>query len=88
MEDKFLIKQRIRELINIIYNKYSCIGGELHLVLDNHNIEDYNIQWCLDNSITEIENKEEKEVYFECAKLLLKLSYISRKRLLISGYKK
>lgn len=83
MEDKFLIKQRIRELINIIYTKYSCVGGELHLVLDNFNIEDHHIQWCLDNSIVEIKNKDEKEVYSECAKLLLKLSYSSRKRLLI-----
>lgn len=82
MEDKLLIKQRIRELINIIYNKYSRVGGELHFVLDNNNIEDYNIQWCLDNGIAEIENKDKKEVYSECARLLLKLSYTLRKRLL------
>lgn len=81
--NKFLIKQRIRKLINIIYNNYSNIGGALHIVLDDSNIEDSNIQWCLNNSIAEILNTEEKNIYTECAKLLLQLSYSSRKRLLM-----
>ena len=80
--DKFLIKQRIHELVNIIYTNYSCAGGSLHIVLDDGNLEDYNIQWCLDNSIAKIVNKEEKKIYNECAELLLKLSYSSRKRTL------
>jgi len=80
--DKFLIKQRIHELVNIIYTDYNCVGGELHLVLDNGNIEDDNIQWCLDNSIAKITNEDEKKIYTECAELLLKLSYSSRKRTL------
>lgn len=80
--DKYLIKQRIRELIKIIYTKYNCAGGHLHIVLDDCNIEDDNIVWCLENSISKIINKEEKKIYTECAELLLKLSYSSRKRLL------
>ena len=82
MIDKFLIKQRIHELVNIIYNTYNGVGGALHIVLDDGNIEDYNINWCLDNSINEIANEEEKKIYTECAELLLKLSYSSRKRTL------
>lgn len=82
MLDKFLIKQRIRELIGIIYDKYSVVGGELHIVLDDGNIENVNIQWCLENAIAKISDEEEKKVYEECAKLLLKLSYSSRKRLI------
>lgn len=80
--DKFLIKQRIRELVNIIYENYSGVGGELHIVLDDGNLEDSSINWCLNNSIAKITNEEEKKIYTECAELLLKLSYSSRKRTL------
>lgn len=80
--DNFLIKQRIHELINIIYTKYSCAGGALHIVLDDKNIEDDHIHWCLDNAISKIFDEEEKKIYTECAELLLKLSYSSRKKLL------
>lgn len=83
LEDKFLIKQRILELVEIIYSKYNNAGGALHIVLDDDNLEDHNIQWCIDNSIAKIENEDEKKIYLECAKLLLKLSYSSRKRLLM-----
>jgi hypothetical protein len=82
--DKFLIKQRIRELVSIIYDDYSGVGGKLHIVLDDGNLDDCSINWCLNNSIAEITNEEEKKIYTECAELLLKLSYSSRKRTLNS----
>jgi len=69
-------------LVKIIYNNYSCVGGALHIVLDDGNIEDDNIKWCLDSPIKDLQDKVEKETYDECANLLLKLSYSSRKRLL------
>lgn len=78
--DKFLIKQRVRELISIIYNNYSGVGGELHIVLDDRNVEDSSINWCLNNNIAKLPDGEAKDIYTECAKLLLKLSYSSRKR--------
>lgn len=81
MEDKYLIKQRILDLVKIIYTKYSCVGGALHIVLDDYNIEDGHIKSCL-NDIKYIKDKEERSIYRECAELLLKLSYSSRKRLL------
>lgn len=79
--NNFEIKQRIRELIKIIYNKYSCVGGQLHIVLDDENIEDGHIKYCL-QCIDKIEDQEERNVCKECAELLLKLSYSARKRLL------
>lgn len=80
--DKFQIKERIRELVGIIYEDYSDVGGALHIVLDDYNIEDDHIKWCLDKSIKEIVDEEEKAIYKECAELLLQLSYSSRKRLI------
>lgn len=80
--DNFEIKQRIQELINIIYTRYSVVGGALHIVLDDKNLEDSDIRWCLNNSIMKISNEKEKKIYTECAELLLKLSYSSRKRTL------
>ena len=80
--NNFEIKQRILELKNIIYRKYNTVGGKLHIVLDDGNVEDDNINWCLKNSIAKISDEEEKKVYTECAELLLKLSYSSRKRLI------
>lgn len=79
--NNFEIKQRIRELIKVIYNKYSCVGGQLHIVLDDENIEDGHIKYCLEG-IDKIEDQEERSIYQECAELLLKLSYSARKRLL------
>lgn len=79
--DNYEIKQRIRELINIIYNEYSNVGGALHMVLDDENIENDDIIFCR-SQINEIDNVKERLVYSECAELLLKLSYSSRKRLL------
>ncbi|MDC4245669.1 hypothetical protein [Clostridium perfringens] len=79
--NNFEIKQRIRELIKIIYNKYSCVGGQLHIVLDDENIENDHIEYCL-QCIDKIEDQEERNTYKECAELLLKLSYSARKRLL------
>ena len=79
--NNYEIKQRIRELIKIIYNKYSCVGGQLHIVLDDGNIENGHIEYCL-QCIDKIEDQEERNIYRECVELLLKLSYSARKRLL------
>ena len=76
------IKERIRELVGIIYDEYSEVGGELHIVLDDYNIEDKHIKYCLEDCISMIVDEKEKAVYKECAELLLQLSYSSRKRLL------
>ena len=79
------IKKRILELKEIIYTKYNGVGGELHIVLDDHNTEDYYINWCINNCINKIEDNKERQIYLECAKLLLKLSNSKRLRLLKEG---
>lgn len=82
------IKNRINELIAIIYENYNCVGGALHLVIDNHNLDDDDINWCINNSISNIKDNKERQIYLECAKLLLKLSYSSRCRLIIHDNKR
>ena len=74
------IKQRITELRNIIYEK-DCAGGALHIVLDDLNVEDDHIKWCLNNSIAEINDEQEKQIFTECANLLLQLSFSARTKL-------
>ncbi|MBN1074696.1 hypothetical protein DVV91_10115 [Clostridium botulinum] len=82
------IKNRIYELISIIYNNYDCVGGALHLLIDNQNLRDEDIKWCINNSISKIRDNKERQIYLECARLLLKLSYSSRCRLIIYGNKR
>lgn len=50
-------------------------------MLDDENIENGHIEYCL-QCINKIEDQEERNIYKECAELLLKLSYSARKRLL------
>lgn len=66
-------------LIKEIYKK-SIVGGALHIVLDDGNFEDHNIVWCLENSIPEIKDNEEKKLFEECANNLLKMSISQRYR--------
>ena len=42
----------MKELINEYY-EYTLVGGNLHNVLDDHNLEDDHIDWCLNNSVKE-----------------------------------
>lgn len=76
------IKERILELKDIIYNDYNCVGGALHIILDDKNLDDYFIRWCINNSIPKIKDNKERQIYSECAKLLLKLSYSARCKLI------
>lgn len=84
---KYLTKQlykRTIELIREIYKTYTC-GGALHIVLDDDNVEDDSIQWCIDNAINkDFENyhknaksdndiEEDKLIFLECANNLLKM---------------
>lgn len=62
--------QETIELIREIYKSHPT-GGELHIVLDDYNVEDYHIQWCIDNPIKECENLAAKELYLKCANNLL-----------------
>lgn len=69
-----------------IYKKHSA-GGALHIVLDDGNTESHHIQWCLDNSIPEIENIKERELFEKCAKNLLKMSEKKRNKCITQAFK-
>ena len=75
------IKKRIACLVDIIYDD-NCVGGALHIVLDDGNIRSEDINWCLENTIEEMPEGNAKKIYKECAELLLILSYSKRKKLL------
>lgn len=68
------------ELIKQIYKKYPS-GGALHIVLDDDNVEDSDILWCLKNSIPDEEfcKAEDRALFEKCATNLLKLG-TERKR--------
>ena len=49
----------IREYVSCLYKLDGCCtGGLLHIVLDDGNLDDDDIKWCLDRCI---ENPEEEE---------------------------
>ena len=60
------------EMIVKIYQKEPC-GGALHIVIDDDNTEDTFIAWCLENSIREMEEGPEKDLFRQCAINLIKL---------------
>lgn len=72
-------------LIKKIYVKYST-GGALHIVLDDNNVSDGNILWCLRNSILDEEfcDIEDRELFELCAINLLKLRTEEKRNLCIS----
>ena len=71
---KPLYKETI-SLIKEIYKSHSA-GGDLHIVLDDGNTEDYHIQWCIDN--LECNDPKERELYIKCANNLLKMEVSQR----------
>lgn len=75
--------RRAREAIKIVYN-YSAVGSGLHIVLDDENVEDSHIRWCLENSIPEIKNALERCACEMCAELLLRLPLSAREQLIHS----
>ena len=79
---------RTKFLIKEIYKLHN-VGGPLHIVLDDYNIEDHHITYCLDNSIvtcwyhnlSEKDNELLKKYCVECAENLLGMSYTRRKKI-------
>jgi hypothetical protein len=69
------LKTETIELICKIYEKYPT-GGALHIVLDDDNVENHHIEWCLKEAIPNPEfcKPEDVEIMTKCAKNLLKLS--------------
>jgi hypothetical protein len=66
-------------LILKIYWKYSAVGGALHIVLDDGNIDNDSIIFCL-NEIRKINWVDEHTTYKECAENLLSMTMAYRRK--------
>ena len=65
-------KQALYDLIAKIYAKHP-VGGALHVVLDDLNVTDRSIQWCLENMDEPIYTVADRQLFSRCAELLLML---------------
>jgi len=76
-KEKHQLYEETLQLKHKIYEKYP-VGGILHIVLDDGNLKNSNIEYC----IGEIEKLEEdKELFLKCANNLLKMTQTQRLKL-------
>lgn len=62
------LQQDIDFLVTAIY-EYNSVGGPLHIVLDDCNVDTNSIKWCMENTIP----KEEDIVVRICSEKLCEL---------------
>lgn len=70
----------INKLVRLLYDDLGeCCGGLLHIVLDDGNLEDHNIQWCIEY-VNKPENadREDRLICLEIATKMLDLSIEER----------
>lgn len=72
-----MIQEDIKKLNDAIY-EINSVGGPLHIVLDDANLEDKDIIWCLENSIKEEEDIVLRVLCRELANILLGLTIKER----------
>ena len=71
--------EEVKEICKLVKTLYddmgeSC-GGMLHIVLDDGNIEDWNLQWCIEYcNREENANRHDKNICLEIAHKMLNLS--------------
>ena len=63
-------KQAVYDVIAKIYAKHP-VGGALHIVLDDLNVTDRNIQYCLEHLDEPIYAVADRQLFRRCAELLL-----------------
>lgn len=73
--DNANIAEETVEIIKKIYRKYST-GGALHIVLDDGNVDDGNILWCVQNSIPSEQfcDLSDRPIFEKCALNLIKIA--------------
>jgi hypothetical protein len=76
-KEKHQLYKETLQLKHEIYSKYPA-GGVLHIVLDDGNLKNSNIEWCIEK-IEELE--EDKELFLKCANNLLKMTQTQRLKL-------
>lgn len=72
--------ERVCVLVKVLYEELGeRAGGLLHIVLDDGNLEDHNIQWCIEYcNRKENAQRIDKDICLEIAQRMLKLSYTER----------
>ena len=78
IEDKDF-KTELQDFISAVY-ELSPIAGILHIVLDDGNLSNKDIEWCMDKNNEETENYVERVIYNRCAELLLQIPEKIRKQ--------
>ena len=73
---KYEDKKNLCKMIQAYY-EYEVVGGALHIVLDDGNLEDKHIHWCISAPIKERNDKAALDIANE----LLKMSFSARNRL-------
>lgn len=67
-------------LVDAVY-EFSCVGGNAHIVVDDWNLEDHNIRWCLDTALAENVHEagvEQLDAERACLEALLALTAAER----------
>jgi len=76
--------KKATDLIKSIY-EFNVVGGNCHIVIDDYNIDDGSIDWCLKHGLSSnIHEHTEKQLKIEkeCLETLKVLSISNRKKVL------
>ena len=63
-------KQALYDVIAEIYARHG-VGGALHIVLEDLNVKDRHIRWCVENMDDPTYTEEDLRLFKRCADLLL-----------------
>jgi hypothetical protein len=85
-----LTAEQKREIYDVIAQIYAVdgVGGALHIVLDDLNVEDHHITWCIEHMLDYQCSEEEQRLCVRCAELLLAVHKKQRKRLIETAHYK
>ena len=75
-------KQALYEVIAKIYEKHP-VGGALHIVLDDLNVTDRDIQICIEHMDYPIYTVADRQLFLRCAEMLLMLKSQRARALII-----
>jgi len=86
---KLEIKKKIIDLIQQIYQQPGgAVGGNLHIVLDDYNVDDDSILWCALEAIPDNYHDTDIEKEYQYAALLLAIPVKDRKDVIESRWVK
>lgn len=77
-EEKHKLFQETLELVKEIY-KINCVGGLLHIVLDDGNLKNSHIEYCIE--LIKTSEDIDKALYLKCAENILKMTSTQRNKL-------